>query len=171
MMTMMKTMIVVVLCCALHHCCVHVHAFGGVVTTSPLLVARRRGGCSTTTTATTTTTTTTTSLAAAPATIEKPSTVEKQKTTDRKASQDAGTKLPAFLLRLWNDPYNKREFVARCLAEVCGKSDTESFQIMMQAHQAGMGIIGQYDLEIAELYLQSLKERSLLVDMVPVEDE
>ena len=61
--------------------------------------------------------------------------------------------------------------VARCLAEVCGKSDTESFQIMMHAHQQGMGIIGQYDLEIAELYLQSLQERGLLVDMIPVEDE
>lgn len=103
--------------------------------------------------------------------IDEPATIEK---TDRKTTPDdseAGTKLPAFLLRLWNDPYNKREFVARCLAEVCGKSDTESFQIMMQAHQQGMGVIGQYDLEIAELYLQSLKERSLLVDMIPVEDE
>ena len=101
--------------------------------------------------------------------VDEPVTIEKttRDTTPDKA--EAGTKLPAFLLRLWNDPYNKREFVARCLAEVCGKSDTESFQIMMHAHQSGMGIIGQYDLEIAELYLQSLKERSLLVDMIPVE--
>ena len=104
---------------------------------------------------------------AAPATIEK-TTLDRTTTPDR---ADAGTALPAFLLRLWNDPYNKREFVARCLAEVCGKNDGESFQIMMQAHQAGMGVIGQYDFEIAELYLQTLKERSLLVDMVPVEDE
>lgn len=43
--------------------------------------------------------------------IDEPATIEKtdfdQKTTPDKA--EAGTKLPAFLLRLWNDPYNKRE--------------------------------------------------------------
>jgi hypothetical protein len=40
-------------------------------------------------------------------------------------------------IRLWNDPFNKREFVARCLSTICGKSDTESYQIMMQAHNNG----------------------------------
>ena len=71
-------------------------------------------------------------MAAAPATIEKPATkeAEQQTTTNERRRNDssqqqqqdnAGTKLPAFLLRLWNDPYTKREFVARCLAEVCGK--------------------------------------------------
>jgi ATP-dependent Clp protease adapter protein ClpS len=101
--------------------------------------------------------------------VEEPVTIEDKKTTPDK--EQAGTRLPAYILRLWNDPFNKREFVARCLAEVCGKSDTESFQIMMHAHQQGMGIIGQYDFEIAELYLESLKERGLMVDMVPVDDE
>lgn len=105
--------------------------------------------------------------------VDKPATVKEKKivTTPDQTEKEAGTKLPAFLLRLWNDPYNKREFVARCLAEVCGKSDTESFQIMMHAHQQGMGVVGQYDFEIAELYLESLKERGLMVDMIPVEDE
>lgn len=40
-------------------------------------------------------------------------------------------------IRLFNDPFNKREFVARCLIAICGKSDTESYQIMMQAHNDG----------------------------------
>ena len=40
-------------------------------------------------------------------------------------------------IRLWNDPFNKREFVARCLSTICNKSDTESYQIMMQAHKNG----------------------------------
>ena len=74
-------------------------------------------------------------------------------------------------VRLWNDPYNKREFVARCLATVCGKSDTESFQIMMHAHQNGMGVIGRYQFEIAEMYHNSLREQGLMIDMVPVDDE
>lgn len=40
-------------------------------------------------------------------------------------------------IRLFNDPVNKREFVAMCLSTICGKSDTESYQIMMQAHNNG----------------------------------
>ena len=74
-------------------------------------------------------------------------------------------------VRLWNDPFNKREFVARCLATVCGKSDTESFQIMMHAHKNGMGVIGRYQFEIAELYHNSLKEQGLMIDMIQVDDE
>lgn len=109
--------------------------------------------------------------------IEKPAEKVKENVadaspkSDKKSASDADTRLPAFLVRLWNDPFNKREFVARCLAEVCGKSDSESFQIMMQAHKQGMGLIGQYDFEIAELYTTSLKTQGLMVDMVPVDDE
>lgn len=98
--------------------------------------------------------------------------VQETITTSNDAEQaDRHARTPPFWVRLWNDPFNKREFVARCLAEVCGKSDGESFTIMMQAHQQGMGLIGQYDLEIAELYTTSLKSQGLMVDMVPVGDE
>jgi len=109
---------------------------------------------------------------AGPATLE-PETIEevKEDVKEDKKEQSAGTKMPAWEVRLFNDPFNKREFVARCLATVCGKNDTESYQIMMQAHQNGMGIIGRYDFEIAELYNKSLKDNGLLVDMVPVDDE
>jgi hypothetical protein len=40
-------------------------------------------------------------------------------------------------IRLFNDPMNHRTFVAKCLNEICGKSDSESYQIMMQAHKSG----------------------------------
>ncbi len=40
-------------------------------------------------------------------------------------------------IQLYNDPYNHRTFVAKCLCQICGKSDTESYQIMMQAHKNG----------------------------------
>jgi ATP-dependent Clp protease adapter protein ClpS len=108
-----------------------------------------------------------------PAVLDRPATIEKTNVNleGKNAQQSERPKLPGWEVRLWNDPYNKREFVARCLAEVCGKSDTESFQIMMQAHKNGMGVIGRYDFEIAELYYSSLNEFGLLVDMVPVEDE
>jgi len=74
-------------------------------------------------------------------------------------------------IRLFNDPMNHRTFVAKCLNEICGKSDSESYQIMMQAHKSGMGIVGRYPYEIAELYYGSLKAEGLTVDMVQVDDE
>jgi ATP-dependent Clp protease adapter protein ClpS len=109
-----------------------------------------------------------------PAVLDPPTkTVEKVVVNDedKKIQQDEKVNTPGWEIRLFNDPFNKREFVARCLAEVCGKSDTESFQIMMQAHKHGMGIVGRYMFEIAELYYSSLREQGLMVDMVPVDDD
>jgi ATP-dependent Clp protease adapter protein ClpS len=42
---------------------------------------------------------------------------------------------------------------------------------MMEAHNNGMGVVGRYAFEVAELYYASLQENGLLVDMVPVEEE
>jgi ATP-dependent Clp protease adapter protein ClpS len=108
-----------------------------------------------------------------PSVLDRPQTIEKAGVdlVEKNAEQSARPNLPGWEVRLWNDPFNKREFVARCLAEVCGKSDTESFQIMMAAHKNGMGVIGVYDFEIAEMYYSSLNEMGLSVDMVQVEDE
>lgn len=74
-------------------------------------------------------------------------------------------------IQLFNDGYNHRTFVAKCLCTICGKTDTQSYQIMMQAHKNGMGVVGRYHFEIAELYYGSLKEEGLTVQMVQVDDE
>jgi len=74
-------------------------------------------------------------------------------------------------IQLFNDPFNHRTFVAKCLCTICGKSDGESYQIMMQAHRNGMGVVGRYHYEIAELYYGSLKAEGLTVRMVEVDDE
>ncbi len=105
-----------------------------------------------------------------PAVLDRPETIE---ITDVEKNTEKQEKIggEAWEIRLYNDPFNKREFVARCLAEVCGKSDTESYQIMMEAHRNGMGLVGRYNFEIAELYHGSLKENGLMVDMIPVDDE
>jgi ATP-dependent Clp protease adapter protein ClpS len=42
---------------------------------------------------------------------------------------------------------------------------------MMKAHQFGLAVIGEYHLEMAELYKASLTEHGLMVDMVPVDDD
>ena len=53
---------------------------------------------------------------------------------------------------------NKREFVARCLMEVCGLDDGAAFNVMMRAHQNGVSVIGNYHHEMAELYKVRLLE-------------
>jgi len=100
-------------------------------------------------------------------TIEKTDEKTTKKSSDK---QDERVSSGGWDVRLYNDPYNKREFVAMCLSTVCGKSDTESYQIMMQAHNNGLGVIGRYMFEVAELYLSSLKENGLLVDMVEADE-
>eukprot|EP00980_Cylindrotheca_fusiformis_P003333 scaffold746_cov123-Cylindrotheca_fusiformis.AAC.21 len=113
-------------------------------------------------------------LSAGPAVLDRPETVEK---VDEKVGKDDATERDprndsgGWEIRLFNDPFNKREFVARCLSTICGKSDSESYQIMMEAHSNGMGVVGRYMFEIAELYHGSLQENGLMVDMVPVEEE
>jgi len=91
-------------------------------------------------------------------------------TFDHFIQQDKNGK-DGWEIRLFNDPMNHRTFVAKCLCEICGKSDGESYQIMMQAHKNGMGVVGRYHYEIAELYYGSLKEEGLTVEMVQVDDE
>jgi ATP-dependent Clp protease adapter protein ClpS len=73
---------------------------------------------------------------------EETTTTKKEKTTieiikDSDLEDQQDNNRDGWEIRLWNDPFNKREFVARCLSAICNKSDTESYQIMMQAHKNG----------------------------------
>ena len=78
---------------------------------------------------------------------------------------------PSRQVRLFNDPMNKREYVARCLTEIVGLSDGLAYQVMMQAHQFGLAAIIRCHQERAELYRDTLVEHGLVVDMVPVDDD
>jgi ATP-dependent Clp protease adaptor protein ClpS len=92
---------------------------------------------------------------------------QNEQVTEKKNRQ--GTE--AWEVRLYNDPMNKREFVARCLSRIVGLSDTQSFQVMMTAHKLGIAAVGRFHLERAETYRNALREQGLSVDMVPVDDE
>ena len=72
---------------------------------------------------------------------------------------------------LYNDPMNKREFVARCLVEICSLDDGEAFSVMMNAHKNGLSVIGTWQKELAEMYKQQLQEEGLFVDMVPADKD
>lgn len=71
-----------------------------------------------------------------------------------------------WAVRLYNDPMNKREYVARCLTEICGLNDGTAYSVMMHAHQQGLAVVGKYEKEIAETYKSSLTTHGLTVDMV-----
>ena len=118
--------------------------------------------------------TTTSRLYAGPAILEPPvkeneviEKVDKEEKVESKQSHKRG----GWAVRLFNDPMNKREFVALCLSKIVGLSDGQAYQVMMQAHQNGVGIVGRFDLERAELYKTALIDNGLTCDMVPVDDE
>mmetsp|Transcript_4095 Transcript_4095/g.3882 ORF Transcript_4095/g.3882 Transcript_4095/m.3882 type:complete len:151 (-) Transcript_4095:485-937(-) len=102
-----------------------------------------------------------------PSVLDKPGL--KKKSKQKENQQDLGAE--GWEVRLYNDPFNKREFVARCLMEIVGISETASYQIMMGAHQVGIAAIGRYHRERAELYRDRLTEEGLVCDMVPVDDD
>ncbi|KAL7530712.1 hypothetical protein ACHAXR_005082 [Thalassiosira sp. AJA248-18] len=103
--------------------------------------------------------------------VAAPEKTEKKQAADESDTEDEAAKDRGWLVRLYNDPYNKREFVARCLMEVCGLDDGMAFNVMMKAHQIGIGVIGNYPQELAELYKGRLSGEGLLIDMVPADDE
>lgn len=119
-------------------------------------------------------TTSATRINAGPAILEPPvkeneiiEKVDKEEKVESKQDHKRG----GWAVRLFNDPMNKREFVALCLSKIVGLSDGQAYQVMMQAHQNGIGIVGRFDLERAELYKTALIDNGLTCDMVPVDDE
>lgn len=104
---------------------------------------------------------------AAPAPAKK----KEKKVVDESDNQSEQEKDRGWLVRLYNDPMNKREFVARCLMEICGLDDGMAYNVMMKAHQTGISVIGNYHRELAELYKARLLGEGLLIDMVPADDE
>lgn len=113
-------------------------------------------------------------LNAGPAILEPPTkeTVEEkvEKKEDNKERQ-SNHKKGGWAVRLFNDPFNKREFVSMILCKICGLSNGQSYQVMMQAHQNGVAIVGRYDFERAELYKTALLENGLSCDMIPVDED
>ena len=111
------------------------------------------------------------SAGAGPAILDKPETKEEKEISKDAEKESSPSNSKGWAVRLYNDPMNKREFVARCLTEITNLSDGAAYQCMMQAHQFGISVVGQYHLEMAELYRDQLSEQGLLIDMIPVDDD
>mmetsp|Transcript_23054 Transcript_23054/g.47794 ORF Transcript_23054/g.47794 Transcript_23054/m.47794 type:complete len:154 (-) Transcript_23054:37-498(-) len=104
---------------------------------------------------------------AGPAVLERPKTQVKISQEVKKDSSK--TKAKGWQLRIYNDSLNTREHVARCLVQVTGKSESEAYQLMMNAHKHGIAIVGIWMFEQAEAYKEALVQTGLVADITPIE--
>jgi ATP-dependent Clp protease adaptor protein ClpS len=114
-------------------------------------------------------------MASGPAILDRPAVLERPETervVDRNpAKERKGMGGEAWEVRIYNDGLNTREHVARSLVQITGKTELESYQLMMQAHQNGIAVVGRWVYEVAEMYAEGLKKNGIVADMVPVDEE
>eukprot|EP00930_Biecheleria_cincta_P040647 TRINITY_DN27847_c0_g1_i1.p1 TRINITY_DN27847_c0_g1~~TRINITY_DN27847_c0_g1_i1.p1 ORF type:complete len:187 (-),score=29.50 TRINITY_DN27847_c0_g1_i1:94-654(-) len=94
-------------------------------------------------------------------TVAIPGAVVKEETRQKRADE--------YRLLLFNDPLNKREFVARQLMTICLLKEGDAFEVMMKAHREGVAVVGTYSFETAEAYCEALTAQGLQVDIIPVD--
>ena len=75
-----------------------------------------------------------------------------------------------WTLQLIDDSSNTRSYVCRCLVEVAGLSEDESYRKMMQTHAHGDAVIGEYSQEHAEHYKEALMSSGLVCEIFSVEE-
>jgi len=75
-----------------------------------------------------------------------------------------------WVLKLSNDSDNTRSYVCQCLVQVAKLTEEESYHKMMQAHQHGEAIIGEYCKEHAEYYKEALTNSGLVCDIFPIDE-
>ena len=71
-----------------------------------------------------------------------------------------------YILRIYNDNINTREYVAVCLVQVVGCSEMRAYHTMQDAHHNGIAKVGEYNQEIAECYEEQLNDRGIMCDVV-----
>ena len=71
-----------------------------------------------------------------------------------------------WILRIYNDNINTREYVAVCLVQVVGLCESRAYFTMQDAHDNGIAKVGEYNQEVAECYEEQLVERGIMCDVV-----
>ena len=74
-----------------------------------------------------------------------------------------------WILRIYNDNINTREYVAVCLVQVVGLCESRAYYTMQDAHDNGIAKVGEYNQEVAECYEEQLVERGIMCDVVASE--
>jgi len=105
--------------------------------------------------------------------LDKPSILESPSTTatpleQRRSSSTDNEMNPNgdYLLRIYNDSINTREYVAVCLVQVVSLCESRAYYTMQDAHHNGIAKVGEYNQEVAECYEELLNERGIMCDVV-----
>ncbi len=70
---------------------------------------------------------------------------------------------PKYKVLLHNDPVNTMEYVVQTLRQVVPKlSEQDAINVMLEAHNSGVGLVIICDLEPAEFYSETLKSKGLI---------
>jgi ATP-dependent Clp protease adapter protein ClpS len=70
-----------------------------------------------------------------------------------------------YAVILYNDPYNKRIYVATCLMQVFSWTEERAAEVMMQAHNFGFAVTGEWFKELAEDYCVQLVTKGLIAEV------
>jgi len=77
---------------------------------------------------------------------------------------------PRYRVLLHNDDFNGMEYVVECLVEtVPALTAPQAIDIMMQAHNSGVGLVIVCELEHAEFYCETLRSKGLSSTIEPDE--
>lgn len=103
--------------------------------------------------------------------LDRPATVERQ-SQDRSRSTDRDMHPNGdWILRIYNDNINTREYVAVCLVQVVGLCESRAYFTMQDAHHNGIAKVGEYNQEVAECYEEQLIEKGVMCDVVSANGE
>jgi ATP-dependent Clp protease adapter protein ClpS len=72
---------------------------------------------------------------------------------------------------LFDDPFNKRQYVASVLMQVFSWTEAFANEVMMTAHNTGFAVTGEYAKDKAEEYADELKKHNLQAAAIPVKGE
>eukprot|EP01038_Epipyxis_sp_PR26KG_P006700 gene6700-9191_t len=75
-----------------------------------------------------------------------------------------------YVVILYDDPFNKRVYVAICLLEVFPWTEDMATAVMLQAHNFGFAILGEWTKEQAESYCDKLTKKGLIVEVKASKD-
>jgi ATP-dependent Clp protease adapter protein ClpS len=75
-----------------------------------------------------------------------------------------------YLVVLFNDPYNKRQYVSMVLMEVFSWTEMMAGEVMLQAHTHGYAVTGEWVKETATEYCDKLLDRGLVAEVIKMGD-
>jgi ATP-dependent Clp protease adaptor protein ClpS len=77
--------------------------------------------------------------------------------------------LPPFRVLLHNDPLSEMQFVITTLVELTPLNHDRAVQVMLEAHNSGVGLVLVTHKERAELYQEQFHTKKLTVTIEPAE--